>query len=99
MCQPFYLEKKVFIFQLAKKIVNLYTFYCLCYNFLPISKNKLIGRVFIKGNSTYIITFVISYTFTFAIIPALFGDIYANVNLQKATKLALKLFIEGQVYA
>lgn len=61
------------------------------------------------GNSILTLTPIMSCasTFTMAYISTLFltqalilgpSDIYTNVNLQKAIKLALKLFVKGQKY-
>lgn len=64
------------------------------YNFSPIGNAKL-ARAFnnTSGTSSFTSISTISSALTFVIILALFGDMYTNVNLQKAIKLALELFI------
>lgn len=57
------------------------------------SKDKFARKFSIK--SIDILTFI-SITFSVPILGLL--SIYTNVNLQKATRLALKLFIKSQKY-
>ena len=69
-------------------------------NPLPIGNNKIAGTALIKGNSIPTFTPIASCVPTPA--PALpFASVmlvvkYTNADLQKATKLALKSFVQGQ---
>lgn len=72
-----------------------------CWNFPPASKDKIARGAFTKGNGTFAptITPVVSKNKTPMLIPilpsawAFFGSTYTNINLQKAIKLALELFV------
>lgn len=68
----------------------------ICRNFVLVGKNKIVQGVFIKNN-TYTPTPTISQTHTptFASFLSL-AVLYTNINLQKTTTLALKLFIKNQ---
>lgn len=72
-------------------------------NFAPVDKDKLTKGAHITDSS------IVSLIFTFfhALTPALaqisasnpgLSDIYTDVNLQKAIKLALKLFVKSKKY-
>ena len=62
-------------------------------NLPPTDKDKLAGEVPNEGSGTSTLTLAVSCAFTSAFATALFKDIYTDVDLQKATKLALELFI------
>lgn len=63
-----------------------------CYNLVPTSKNQVAKRASIEGNGIFITTPAATLTFVSVFAPSLPG-IYTNINLQKTTKLTLKLFI------
>lgn len=73
---------------------------CICYYFFPlISKNELVGRIPTNDSGIPVVsrtptsTSTLSQAFTSTLgLP----DGYTNKNLQKTTKLVLKLFIWGQ---
>lgn len=73
-----------------------------CRNFLPTGKNKLASGAFTKSRSTNTPIVIIFYLFTLALAPALalaptfFRGMYTNINLEKATKWVLKLFVKSQ---
>lgn len=74
-----------------------------CHNLLFGSKNEVV-RAFNKGNSTLIPFLVVFWTQIFAstqnhtllltLIPSPL-DMYTNVDLQKAIRLVLKLFVKS----
>lgn len=77
-----------------------------CYNLPPVGKNELAKSALrastnSNGIPTFISTLAISRAFIPAFVPAQspLGGIHTNLNLQQATKLALKLFVQGQAYA
>ena len=71
------------------------------------SKDKLTGTAprvsSIDDNCIFSYTFIVSHVYTFAPLFALtftkLAAKYINVNLQKAIKFALKLFVQGQQQA
>lgn len=67
-----------------------------CHNLLLTDKNEL-AKTSTKSSSTFTPIPTVSYTFTPA--PALSGNTYTNVDLLKATKLALKSLVQSQAYA
>lgn len=77
---------------LANQIAKLQT----CYNFISTNKNKYTGRALIKSRG--ILTSIPSTSSKFISTLGPLG-IYMNVDLQKATKLALKLLIWCQEYS
>lgn len=72
-----------------------------CFKLFLIGKDKLTERDFIKGNSIFTSILAISYAqipasvSTFASALDLPG-LYIDINLQKAIKLTLKLFVKGK---
>lgn len=65
------------------------------------NKEKLgkdaLGAAFIEDSSTSTPTSATSHAFTPASTPASsLPDMYINIDLQRATRLALKLFVKGQ---
>lgn len=86
-------------------MIGLYI-YC---NPTPVGEDELAKDVFIKDNNTLILSPTIFWAQTSALIqvPApsqnsalILGPLgmFTNVDLQRATKLALKLFVNGQEY-
>lgn len=71
-----------------------------CYNLASIGKDELAKRAHIKGNSTFTSASaqVPAPAQTPALALSLLG-IYTDVNLQRATKLVLKMFIKDQKYS
>ena len=82
-------------------MLRFYTCYKFCGNFLSTSKDKLTWAIlktaFTNDNSTFSHTFAISRLATPALaLPLIFTKLVAkhtDINLQKAIKLALELFI------
>lgn len=70
-----------------------------CGNFLFVSKDKLVDKAPIKSSNMNTLILVVFCIPTFASILASSGDMYTNMDLQKATKLAIKFFIQDQAYA
>lgn len=103
--QSFYLNDKIFTFQFGS-MTSLQSYYSLRQNFSPIGKNKFTRKAQTKNSrtSTFITTFFIFYASTIALIFAfalnlVFSrNMYIDVNLEKSTKLALELFIQGQAH-
>lgn len=68
--------------------------------FLTINKDKLIKNIlkaFINNSSFFTLIFATFYAFTLALAAVSvldLSDIYININLQKAIKLILALFIK-----
>lgn len=68
--------------------------------FLTINKDKLIENIlkaFINNSSFFTLIFAAFYAFTLALVAVSvldLSDIYININLQKAIKLILELFIK-----
>lgn len=79
----------------ANQMVSLRIYYSFCCNFPPAKKYELAGRALTKNSNTNTpipaIFCAPNPVFTPAL--ALFENIYTNIDLQKATKLALDLFI------
>lgn len=68
-----------------------------CRNSAPVGKNELIGRVFTEGSNIFTPTPAIFCALTPAFAPTLGPPgMYTDMNLQKAIRLALKLFVKGQ---
>lgn len=76
-------------------MASLHTCRNFCHNFSLASKDELAGKAFTKDSGTNTPILVIFYFFTptFALVLASLRDLYTNVNLQKAIKLAFKLFV------
>lgn len=74
---------------------------CICCKPAFIRKDKLVGGISLKDSNTFIPSPTIFWVQTatpaqaFTFVSNL-PDMYTNVNLQKAIKLTLKLFIKGQ---
>lgn len=66
-------------------------------NFSAASKNKFAGRAPIEGSNIFTLTSLAAITCTpsaaLAFASVFFRDMYTNINLQKAIKLAPKLFV------
>lgn len=68
----------------------------ICHNLTLISKDKLVRKVFTESNNIFNPISATSKAFIpiFASIFALsFSGIYTNIDLQKTTRLTLKLFV------
>lgn len=70
----------------------------ICHNPILIGKYELAGRALTEGSDILSLTLIVFSAFipTPTQTPALtlnLPDMYMNVNLQKATKLALELFV------
>ena len=74
-----------------------HTYQSFCRNPLPIGNNELAGATSTKRNGTLTPTFIMSHVPTPAPAPLLASTKvmakYTNADLQRATKLALKLFV------
>lgn len=59
-----------------------------CYNSIPTSKNELVKKAPSEDSSIPTLTSIVFRTFTLASTPSML-NIYIDIDLQKATKLAL----------